>query len=102
MRRSAKPWSQRGLRCAPSRRWSAIERLGYTGASWARKPTRASCSVPEPGVLPSTLMLPEVGVRMPQASLSSVDLPAPFGPTRPTTWPGGMFKVQSASARRRP
>ena len=45
---------------------------------------------------------PVVGASIPQASFSRVVLPAPLGPTRPTTWPGGTSSVQSTSAWRRP
>ena len=45
---------------------------------------------------------PAVGASSPTARCSSVVLPAPFGPTRPTTLPSGMDKVQSWSADFRP
>ena len=45
---------------------------------------------------------PAVGARSPTASCSRVVLPAPFGPTSPTTFPSGMDRVQSESAQRRP
>ena len=47
-------------------------------------------------------MRPVVGASIPQAIFSRVVLPAPFGPTRPTTCPGGISRVQSASAWRWP
>ena len=47
-------------------------------------------------------MLPAVGRSRPTAMCSKVVLPAPFGPTRPTTRPGGMARVQSDNASRRP
>jgi len=47
-------------------------------------------------------IVPAEGLSMPTARFSSVLLPAPFGPTRPTTRPAGTSMVQSASAQRRP
>src|SRR6266496_3397386 len=44
----------------------------------------------------------EVGASSPTARCSSVVLPAPLGPTSPTTRPAGMARVQSVSAQRRP
>ena len=46
--------------------------------------------------------MPEVGASSPAASCSRVVLPAPFGPTSPTTRPSGMASVQSRSAQVRP
>ncbi len=43
-------------------------------------------------------MEPSVGAIRPTARLSSVVLPAPFGPTRPTTFSRGMSNVQSCRA----
>jgi hypothetical protein len=54
--------------------------------SWATNPARVSWLGP-PGRPPSTLIEPAVGVSSPMARLSSVVLPAPFGPTSPTTRP---------------
>ena len=47
-------------------------------------------------------MVPVLGASSPTASCSSVVLPAPFGPTSPTTLPSGMVRVQSWSAHFRP
>ena len=38
--------------------------------------------------------MPDVGSRSPTTSWRRVVLPAPFGPTRPTTLPAGMERVQ--------
>lgn len=70
--------------------------------SCATYPTLASCSGPAAGRSPSTRMLPAVGASWPTARFSSVLLPAPFGPTSPTTRPAGMSSVQSDSAHRCP
>ena len=101
IRRRAAASSQRGLRCAPRRRWSATVSPAYVGVSWATKPTFASWAESAAGRPPQTSMVPTVGVRIPTIRLSSVVLPAPFGPTRPVTRPTGMSRVQSRSAHRR-
>ena len=54
------------------------------------------------GTPPSTSMVPDVGASNPTARWSRVVLPAPLGPTRPTTLPSGMASAQSRSAQRRP
>ena len=63
------------------------------------KPMRASAGSSEVG-WPRTSIDPAVGSSSPAARLSSVDLPAPFGPTSPTTCPRGNRSVQSSSAQR--
>jgi hypothetical protein len=45
-------------------------------------------------------MVPVVGRSRPAASSRNVVLPAPFGPTSPTTCPAGTVSVHSASAYR--
>ena len=72
------------------------------GVSWATKPTRPSCAGLSAGRPPSTAIVPAVGSNRPTARCSSVVLPAPFGPTSPTTFPAGIESVQSRSAQRRP
>ena len=47
-------------------------------------------------------IVPVVGASRPTARFSSVDLPAPLGPTSPTTRPAGISRVQSDSAQRAP
>src|ERR1700722_11116023 len=58
--------------------------------------------MPPAGRRPHTSIVPDVGRSRPAARLSSVLLPAPFGPTSPTTRPAGTSIVQSDSAHRRP
>ncbi|MCW2933959.1 MAG: hypothetical protein JWM19_4921 [Actinomycetia bacterium] len=100
-RRRASAASQPGLSQPPRRRWSATESRRNTGVSWATKPTRASWPGPLAGGMPRTLMVPAVGVSSPTAMCSRVVLPAPLGPTSPTTRPAGMASVQSRSAQLR-
>ena len=102
IRCSARSPSQPGLSQAPIRRCPATDSRAYTGASCATKPTLASCPGLVPGWPPRTVIVPAVGVSSPAASCSRVVLPAPFGPTSPTTFPAGMVKVQSLSAHCRP
>ena len=73
-----------------------------SGVSWATKPTRASCAGSSLGWFPDTSIVPALGVSSPTARCNSVVLPAPFGPTRPTTWPDGMSRSHWLRAQRRP
>jgi hypothetical protein len=43
-------------------------------------------------------MVPEVGAVTPPSTFISVDLPAPFSPTSPTTSPGPMASDTPSSA----
>ena len=56
---------------------------------------------PAAGRPPSTSIVPAVGASSPTARCRRVVLPAPFGPTSPTTRPAGISSVQSVSAQRR-
>ena len=76
-------------------------KFAYVGVSCATKPTFASCSDPAAGTPPQTSIVPAVGASRPTARLSSVVLPAPFGPTSPVTCPAGISRVQSCRAHRR-
>ena len=86
--------------CAPKRRWSATLSPAYVGVSWRDVPDLASGRGRPAGRSPSTSISPAVGVSIPTARLSRVVLPAPLGPTSPTTRPGGTSSVQSESAQR--
>ena len=55
-----------------------------------------------PGFTPPMVISPAVGVSSPIEHLISVDLPAPFGPSRPTSLPGSIEKLTSRSATRPP
>ncbi len=48
---------------------------------------------------PATRIVPARGVSMPLATLSTVDLPAPFGPTRQTISAGRTRTVSPRSTR---
>src|SRR5256714_7100910 len=52
--------------------------------------------------LPSTSTSPSVGVTRPAATLSSVDLPHPDGPTMQANWPSGTASEICCSARTSP
>jgi hypothetical protein len=41
---------------------------------------------------------PESGASRPRISRIVVDLPAPFGPRKPVTWPRGTMKDRSSTA----
>ena len=87
----ARASSQRGLRWAPSRRWSATLSPAYVGVSWATKPTLASWSGSAAGRPPQHLDRPgrrRAAARRPGSA--GCVLPAPFGPTSPATRPAGI------------
>ena len=102
MRSAARAASQCGLRPEPRRRWSATLSPAYVGVSWPTKPTLARRASRPVGRAPSTSISPADGVSRPTARWRKVLLPAPLGPTSPTTRPAGTSRVQSESAHLRP
>src|SRR5687767_10733743 len=71
--------------------------------SWARKPMRArSAAPPVLAVRSPYRTVPDDGLRSVAAIESSVDLPAPFGPSRATISPARQLSETRLSARRRP
>jgi len=79
-----------------------IERTSRTRCGSTPKPSRiwerparvaASC--------PSTLTVPALGANRVVSTFIKVDLPAPFGPSKPVTFPPSE-KVTDLSAARRP
>jgi len=74
------------------RMFSATVRLGKTArpSGTAHRPWRASRSGDVPRIsTPPKVTVPAVGTSAPLATLSNVDLPAPFGPSRANTDPSG-------------
>jgi len=75
----------------PESRWcssstsSAVYHPGKRNSS-ARYPSAARAAR-EPAGCPPTTAVPDVGLTSPAAILTSVDFPAPFGPSRPTSSP---------------
>src|SRR5207342_684735 len=51
---------------------------------------------------PYTLAVPSLGVRKPAIIFIVVDLPAPLGPSRPSTSPGSTLKLIPSTAVSRP
>ena len=47
---------------------------------------------------PSNCARPEVGISRPVHMRMVVDLPEPFGPKKPVTWPSGTVKLRSSTA----
>ncbi len=56
----------------------------------------------DPAGAPQISARPRDGRMSPQAILTSVDFPAPFGPSRPTSSPGCTSRLTPASAWTRP
>ena len=80
--------------------FSATERSGSRLNSWKTVEMPACCACS--GWLnvtcsPATSMVPASGWWTPASSFISVDLPAPFSPTRPSTWPARSSRSASAS-----
>ena len=88
--RSTRPPRLACLGRRPSSRFSATESWPTSGNSWETMamPSRAAASV-DPGArcTPSISMSPPSGCTEPASAPISVDLPAPFSPTTPTTSP---------------
>src|ERR1700733_14528074 len=57
-----------------------------------------ACGEPKRSSSPSTRILPSSGTVTPARHRMRVDLPAPFAPTRPCTWPRAMPMLTSWSA----
>ena len=87
-----------GSGATPSRRWSATAQPGVGGRVLGHETDLAELRGRRPGVGPGPRWCRHVGASSPTARCSSVVLPAPLGPTSPTTWPDGMARVQSLSA----
>lgn len=51
-------------------------------------------------MLPAAVTVPSVGGSRPARIRSIVDLPEPFSPIRPLTWPGGDAQVTWSSTTR--
>jgi hypothetical protein len=51
---------------------------------------------------PQTFAVPSLGARKPAIMRMVVDLPAPFGPRKPSTSPGSARKLMPSTASSRP
>ena len=80
--------------------WSLTRMSMYRPRSWGMYP-QLRRSLEEAG-RPSQQTSPRSGRITPNVILISVDFPAPFGPSRPTTRPAGTSKSTSSSTRRSP
>jgi hypothetical protein len=65
---------------------------------WEMRPTRDRASVPPGRGIPARLAVPDVGLRSPARSRSSVVFPAPFGPKTARQSPGASENVTPATA----
>ena len=72
-------------------------RFSQKASASGHRPTRWKTSGEPQAGFPSSRTSPWLGRSCPAASLRKVDLPAPFGPSRPVT-PGGIYTVTSLSA----
>ena len=62
------------------------------------EPSRDSTGAPGRAAWPKTLIRPSVGRIRPMSMRSDVVLPAPLGPSRPSTWPRRTSKDRSRTA----
>ena len=71
-----------------SRRFSAPDRCGRKPGPSTKAPIRASTGAPGSTVSPNAVIEPAVGRISPISMRSTVVLPAPLGPSSPSTMPG--------------
>ena len=81
-----------------SARWSGRSARG--GRPWRRAGRRPTCigAGASRNGRPSTVADPLVGVSSPTIIRIVVDLPAPFGPRKPVTWPGSTSNESRSTA----
>ena len=82
---------------APSRTFSSTVislKTLWPWSTWERPAASICWGLLRVTSAPATRIVPERGVSMPLATLSTVDLPAPLGPTRHTTVAGGTLTVR--------
>ena len=85
-----------------SSRFARPDRCGRNPDPSTNEPIRESTGAPGAILWPKTRMVPSVGVIRPISIRSVVVLPAPFGPSRPSTWPGSTRKERSFTATKPP
>jgi hypothetical protein len=99
---SAGPRDGAGQRARPARQYSSRFRIPDTcGMNAGRSiiaPTRASTASPGVTRRPSRDVAPRLGRTSPSIIRSVVVLPAPLGPSRPTTRPGSTEKDSASTA----
>ena len=92
-RLAPRPWEW-----ASQSRWLRALRLGCRAAASSSAPTWLSgCRSVRYG-WPPTSAVPSSAASRPRITRIVVDLPAPFGPTKPVTWPGRTVNVIPSSA----
>ncbi len=74
------------------------DRCGRKPEPSTKLPIRERISAPGRTWWPNTLISPEVGVIKPITIRNVVVLPAPFGPSRPSTMPGSTSNETSVTA----
>ena len=85
----------------PMKTFAAASRLSKRFSSWWTKAIPAaiaSAQVIAGRSAPSMRIVPVVGATTPPSTFISVDLPAPFSPTRPMTSPGATDRLTPLSA----
>ena len=95
-------WSTRArempLVAAIQRKCARAERFGCTHLASSKAPTTRSGSSSWAYGTPLIKARPEVGRSSPRIIRIVVDLPAPFGPRNPVTWPGRTVNVRFCTA----
>src|SRR3984957_10120930 len=91
--------ASRPCECASQSRWLRADRLGCSAPASSSDPiTRIGCRRLAYDV-PPTVAVPSSAASRPRMTRIVVDLPAPFGPTKPVTWPGWTVNDMPSSAR---
>jgi hypothetical protein len=76
-----------------------IEPFRYTFSRPVKSGWNPAPSSSSDAIRPPASIRPDVGLMIPETIRSSVDLPEPFRPTRPTASPGSIVSDTSRSAR---
>lgn len=80
------------------RRFSTPDRCGRNPGPSTKAPIRDSTAAPGRIGRPNAVIVPAVGAIRPMSMRSTVVLPAPFGPSRPSTAPRGTVNDTSDTA----
>ena len=87
---------------APMRRCARPVRPGCIAPASSSAPTSLSGAASSTYRFPLTVAVPAVGRSRPITIRIVVDLPAPFGPRKPVTFPASTSNVRSSTARTSP
>src|SRR5580658_8055220 len=97
--RAPSAWPARPYNAPKNSRFMRAGKSSSSAISWGTRPRRRLVgSAPVPKGTPPMRTLPRSGRKRPASMPTVVDLPAPFGPSRPSTAPGAAVNDTSATA----